>query len=196
MKKQHLFFLSAALLILIAFVFVQFLSFHEVRVDAGGWKIKDPLFELLPQKNYSLLIFSITYSSLLLYFVLARKQTLFLSKIMIAYTLLLLFRLLTLSVIPLSTPEDIIFLQDPFLNNLIYSGEIDSDLFFSGHTALILLFFFLTKKWIFAFLALLIGLLLIAQHVHYTIDVLAALPFSYLIVKIGSLVLKKIKVSE
>ena len=105
---------------------------------------------------------------------------------------MLLLRILTLSLLPLKESGDIIYLQDPFLNNLIYPGEIDSDLFFSGHTGLILIFFFLSKKWIFAILAGTIGLLLMIQRVHYSIDIIAALPFSYLIVKLVTFLTSKL----
>jgi len=151
------------------------------------------MFHILPRWNCSLPIFSITYGSLILYVILERKKKLFLSKLMLAYALLLLFRMLTLSLLPLKEPELIIYLQDSFLNNLIYPGEIDSDLFFSGHTGLILVFFFLSKKWIFAILAAIIGLLLMIQRVHYSIDIIGALPFSYLIVKIVSFLVERVK---
>ncbi len=77
-----------------------------------------------------------------------------------------------------------IYLEDPFLNNLVYPGNIDADLFFSGHTALIFILFFLSRNKVFIILGTLLGLMLIAQRVHYSIDVLAAIPFAYVIVRI------------
>jgi membrane-associated phospholipid phosphatase len=96
---------------------------------------------------------------------------------------ILLFRILTLSLVPLREPLDLIFLEDPFLNDLIYPGRIVRDLFFSGHTALIFSMFLLSgKKLIFLILTIIVGFSLMIQRVHFSIDVFAAIPFAYLAV--------------
>ncbi len=182
MNKVKLFFLSLFILLVCGLFFVQFLAFHEVRVENNGWVFKDPVFEILPRINCSVAIFSLTYGSLILYFILERKKSLFLTKLNLSYALLLVVRMVTLSFVPLKIPESLIYLQDPFLNNLIYPGEIAADLFFSGHTALIFIFFSISKRWVFAVLTLIIGVLLIVQRVHYSIDVIAAIPFAFAIV--------------
>ena len=102
---------------------------------------------------------------------------------MFSYALLLLFRIVTLSILPLKEPEMLVYLEDPFLNNLIYPGNIDADLFFSGHTGLVFILFFLTRKIIFIALGVILGFLLMIQRVHYSIDIIAAVPFAYVIVK-------------
>ena len=182
MNKVKLYLLSLFILLICGWFFVQFLAFHEVRVEANGWVFNDPVFGVLPRIDCSIAIFSLTYGSLILYAILERKKTLFLTKLNLSYALLLLVRMATLTLIPLKVPDNLIFLQDPFLNNLIYPGEIEADLFFSGHTALIFIFFSISKRWIFAVLAVVIGMLLIVQRVHYSIDVVAAIPFAFAIV--------------
>lgn len=196
MNRRALFIFSLISLVFTAFLFVQFLTFHEARVDALNWVFNDPVFPYLPLQNCSWPIFSITYGSLILYFVLEKKKPLFLTKLMFSYSLLLIVRVLTLSLLPLKEPESIIYLQDPFLNNVIYPGEIDSDLFFSGHTALIMIFFFLSSRWVFVILAVAIGVLLMIQRVHYSIDIVAAIPFSFAIVWIIEAILSKINLKE
>lgn len=168
-------------LLVAAFVFIRFLEFHQNRVQQVGWSFDDPVFPYMPVFDVSLPIFSITYGSLLLYFFLSYKQSHFLARIMIAYGLIIVFRMITMSLVPLREPDTLVHLEDPFLNNLIYPGRIVTDLFFSGHTALVFAIFVLSgKRMVFLILTILMGALVIIQRVHYSIDVLAAIPFAWL----------------
>jgi len=196
MNKVKLYLLSLFILIVCVIVFVQFLVFHEAKVDLNGWVFNDPFFQFLPRINCSFAIFSLTYGALILYCILERKKRLFLTKLNLSYALLLIVRMITLTVIPLKEPESLIYLQDPFLNNLVYSGEIDADLFFSGHTALLFIFFSISKKWIFAVLTILMGILLMVQRVHYSIDVFAAIPFAFAIVWVIERGLLRLNIEE
>jgi len=65
-----------------------------------------------------------------------------------------------------------------------YSGRLNlKDLFFSGHTAAILLFFFAVtrkkQKWLMLILSVIVAMGLLLQHVHYTIDVVVAPLFAW-----------------
>lgn len=192
LKEWKVNLLSAIFLVACAGLFIPFLAFHETRVDSAGWVFSDPVMNLLPVKDVSFYIFTLTYGSLLVYLVMFYKKSKALAVLMISYGLLILFRMLTMSVLPLKEPESIVFLNDPFLNNLIYPGKIDTDLFFSGHTALIIVMFFLSERQrIFAFLALVLGVLLMVQRVHYSIDILGAIPFAYLAYWLSTTVLYK-----
>jgi hypothetical protein len=171
---------TGAMLSIVAFLFTRFLEFQEHRADTLGWIFDDPLFKILPLKELSLPIFSITYGTLIAYFIFYRKTENFLSRLFLTYMFILLFRMITMSILPFREHPDMIFLQDPFLNNLIYPSRIDADLFFSGHTALIVGLFFLTRNWLFLFFSVVIGIFLMVQRVHYSIDILAAYPFAYL----------------
>ncbi len=186
MKKNKLLLLSLGFLLVSAALFSLFLPYHEARVDALLWYFNDPAFWYLPEKDVSIPIFTITYGGLITYFIINRNTKYFLSRLAFSYGVLLFFRTLTLTLFPLKEPDTIIYLSDPFLNTFIYQGTIDSDLFFSGHTALICLFFFLTDKWrwFFTLIGFILGVLLMIQRVHYSIDILAALPFAYLSVKL------------
>ena len=177
---------SLLFLLVCATLFSLFLPFHEARVDRLLWYFDDPAFWVLPAKDVSIPIFTITYGTIITYLIINRKQKYFVSRIAFSYGLLLIFRTLTLTILPLKEPVSMVFLQDPFLNTFIYQGTIDSDLFFSGHTALVCLVFFLTTKWkwLFAALGLVLGILLMIQRVHYSIDILAALPFAYFTVQL------------
>lgn len=92
-----------------------------------------------------------------------------------------LVRIVCLYFINLEAPIDIIPLYDPFLEMTFYKDVlITKDLFFSGHTSNIIIFGFLSrKKWVrncFFTTTFVVASMLVLQHVHYTIDVLAA-PF-------------------
>jgi len=187
--QRKLLILSLLFLLICAALFATFLPIHEARADRLLWYFDDPVFLLLPIKDVSIPIFSITYGSLLLYIAFNRKEKFFLSKLAFSYAVLLILRAGTLSILPLKEPSTIVYLEDPFLNTFIYQGTLDADLFFSGHTALICLLFFLTKKWkwLFAVLAISLGILLMIQRVHYSIDVLGALPFAFIATKLVDL---------
>jgi len=186
LSQKKLLIASLLFLLVCAVLFSLFLPFHEARVDKLMWYFDDPAFEVLPAHDVSIPIFSITYGAIIAYVVLNRKEPYFLSRMAFSYGLLLIMRTLTLVLLPLKEPETIVYLEDPFLNTFIYQGTIDSDLFFSGHTALVCLLFFQTRKWrwFFGLLGVTLGILLMIQRVHYSIDILAALPFAYLTVKL------------
>lgn len=186
MSQKNLLIVSLLFLLVCGVLFSLFLPIHEARVDRLLWYFDDPIFWLLPAKDVSIPIFTITYGTIILYAILNRKEKYFVSKMAFSYGLLLVIRTITLTILPLKEPESIVYLEDPFLNTFIYQGTIDSDLFFSGHTALVCLVFFRTHKWkwFFAVIGITLGILLIIQRVHYSIDILAALPFAYLTVKL------------
>jgi membrane-associated phospholipid phosphatase len=179
--KAKILLTSFLILLFAGITFIPFISFHEARANALGWRFYDPISELLPAANVSLPIFSITYGSLVLYMIFSYRKENFIARLMLAYGLILLFRMATLTFVPLQAPKSFVYLEDPFLNHLIYPGNIKNDLFFSGHTALVFTIFLLSgRKWIFLILTLLIGVLVMVQRVHYSIDVIAAIPFAWL----------------
>lgn len=184
--------IGAVFILLCAAVFVKFLEFNEQRSVDYGFEFPDPVFFLIPAYDVSAAIFILTYGSLLLFLIVFRRDKEIFSKLMITYGFLILFRMISLSILPLKPPSDIIFLEDPFLNNLIYPGRIDADLFFSGHTALIFGFYFLSdRKWYFLLLAILLGTLLVMQRCHYSIDILGAVPFAYFATRLYDLFIHK-----
>jgi membrane-associated phospholipid phosphatase len=90
-------------------------------------------------------------------------------------------RILSLYVFTLETPEGIIPLVDPFLEKVAYGGNATytKDLFFSGHTSTLFIVSLAEKRRglriVLIMSTILIGLLLVWQRVHYTIDVVGAL---------------------
>lgn len=114
-----------------------------------------------------------------------------------AYSLMIFCRTVTLYSFPLEPPVDIIPLADPVVMAKSELGLIHTkDLFFSGHTATAFLCFLTAvdkrMRLLFLISTVLIGLFVLLQHVHYTIDVLAAPFVSYLCWKVVIVVNEKL----
>lgn len=178
--RKHIIF-TLLLLIICALVAPHLFKYIENR---EGIVLIDPVLDLLTPADLSNLIF------ILLYIFIAAGTFLLLiypEKLLLglkAYLLITVMRFITLLLVPLNPPPGILELHDPFVDNLFYRQSITKDLFFSGHTGIMALFFFLhtdlrRMRKVFAGSALLIGLLLLIQHAHYTIDVLAAPGFAW-----------------
>jgi membrane-associated phospholipid phosphatase len=93
-----------------------------------------------------------------------------------------------MSAAPFNPPAGMIPLRDPFVEFFGTSMLLTKDLFFSGHTALLFLFFLMERtkllKIIFLSSAVIVGICLLVQHVHYTIDIFAAPFFAFTSFKI------------
>jgi PAP2 superfamily C-terminal len=77
------------------------------------------------------------------------------------------------------------------LSNVLYgSSFVTKDLFYSGHTATLLLIYFNLKKKSDRYYVLLcttcVGILVLVQHVHYLIDVVSAPFFTYCCYLLGA----------
>lgn len=157
----------------------------------SGIVLNDPVLKLIPSFNVSKILFFLTYTGSIVGIILVlRKPDLFVLTL-ISYSLLLFFRFFFMYLTPLDPPLEIIPLRDWVLELTFYRGEPNlKDLFFSGHTATMVMFYFIHQKTKFRYLFLsysfLIGIFVLIQHAHYTIDVVVA-PFmafvSYILAK-------------
>lgn len=149
-----------------------------------GIQLNDWVLNQLPAINFSYPIFTIIYLGviyLLVQLIKVPKKFLWFAW---AFNLETTLRFLTIYCIPLNPPMDLIILQDPLAEIFIYGENlaITKDLFFSGHTAtMIFICVFLPtrfeRKMAIIFTAILI-LLLLFQHIHYTIDIIGAIAFT------------------
>jgi membrane-associated phospholipid phosphatase len=90
--------------------------------------------------------------------------------------------------VPLEAPVTLIPLNDPFVQ-LFGTGQIlEKDLFFSGHTATLFLLFLISDnkilKLFFLISTLFVAVSVLLQHVHYSVDVIAAPFFAFASYKI------------
>ena len=177
--------------LLLAMVLVSFPKFFAVIELREGIVLNDFFLTQLPAIDLSIPIFLLIWSTaILLIQRIIQSPTLFL-QFLWSFLLLCILRIITISSVPLNAPIDLIPLKDP-ISNLFYGGKaifITKDLFFSGHTATqFLMFLSFQKKYdrtITGFTTIAIAIMVLIQHIHYTIDVVAAFPLTYLIYVLG-----------
>lgn len=192
------FLFSFLLLITILILLTNFLEFVEKR---SGSALNDPILALFEPINLTWAIFLLIYGSLfLVVYSLLENPKLLLVGIQ-AYSLMVLIRIFAMWLLPLEPPLKMIPLIDPVVEIIGGTGvTLTKDLFFSGHTATMFLFFLLVeKKWLKNILLAFTGLIAIfvlVQHVHYSIDVLVAFGAGYcsyrIIITMQSLFFRKI----
>jgi len=174
------FIVTVVLLIATVFSFSRYLLFNEAR---QGAILDDPLLQHFEAVNLNPLIFFAIYSSLLIglvSFSFNPEQLMFAFQ---TYTLMVLFRMLAMYLIPLEPPAGSIDLQDPVVFMLGTGMKIVKDLFFSGHTSTAFMLFQVAKnkflKIYFLLATIIVGTSVILQKAHYVIDVYAGIIFSY-----------------
>jgi hypothetical protein len=160
-----------------------------------GTQILDPLLSIIPAHDVSLITFSFTYITLSLFIIatIIKPKTFIIA--MQAYCFLIIMRTISIYLVPLEPPVGLILLKDPvsfIFMSTPSGGYIVKDLFFSGHVSTAMLFVIICphqhiKKMLLLF-TVLIGTFILIQHVHYTIDVVAAPFFSFLAYKCSLLV--------
>lgn len=148
-----------------------------------GIELNDWVLALIPPRNVSAAIFAIIWAMILLAIVRAVKDPGIYIQYCWTYVLVCSARLICISLLPLEPPVGLIKLSDPLTAVFYGNSVITKDLFFSGHTATLALIFFCLKRKndrIIAFTAtVVVAFLLMVQHIHYTIDIVAAPVFVY-----------------
>jgi len=172
--------LTIVLLAVVLISFSQFLLFVE---DRTGAILSDPILNLFSPIDLTWLIFALIYLSLLLAIVeLVKEPERFLLALQ-CYGLMVILRLIAMYLMPLEAPSTLLPLNDPFVQLFGEGNILEKDLFFSGHTATLFLLFLLIEKRslkiIFLIFTSFVGVSVILQHVHYSIDVFAAPFFAY-----------------
>jgi hypothetical protein len=177
-------FVALALVAIILILLPTFFAFIEKR---EGMVLQDFVLDAIPAKDVSIPTFVVIWSVVLLVFYRIYQNPRLFLVVAYGFILMCIARVLTISLIPLNPPPGLIALKDP-IANIAYGGKnifITKDLFYSGHTGNMFLFFLcLQHKWdkIIALSAsFMVGILVMVQHIHYTIDVLAAFIFTYFI---------------
>jgi len=174
------FFISFIILIVALIFYSKFLNFNESR---NGVSFEDPYLSWFSPLNVTWFTFTLIYGGIIFGIVnLIQYPKHFLIAIQ-TYALIVIIRIIAMNALPLDPPPHTIPLIDPFVQ-LFGSGKIlMKDLFFSGHTATMFMFFLTapTKKlkYIFFVGVLLIGGAVLIQHTHYSVDVIAAPFFAY-----------------
>ncbi|MFY7900440.1 MAG: phosphatase PAP2-related protein [Chitinophagaceae bacterium] len=171
------FLISVICIISLMIFFPYFFQYIEER---NGHQLQDIVLAKLPAVDVSIPIFAIIWGTGVFTTIRGIQNPQIVITFFWAFIGLSITRIGTILAFPLEAPINIIPLADP-ISNAVYGGKfITKDLFYSGHTATQFLMFLCLKnkfdKMLTLVSTLLIGGLVLLQHVHYTIDVLAA-PF-------------------
>ncbi len=176
-KFRSLFVLGIAGFVLPIFIWPIFLEHIEQR---NGFVLQDAILAYFPAKDLSIPIFICLWAAAILMLVRMLQQPKLFLLFMYSYWIMFLARMLTIQLMPLNPPVGLLKLKDPISNLFYGNGGVfkTKDLFFSGHTAtLLLIFLFLKNKWekfFVLFAAVAVGSMVLFQHIHYSIDVLFA----------------------
>lgn len=149
-----------------------------------GVVLADPVLALLAPRDVTWPIFTLIYAGILIAVSRLVRTPVRLLLGVQAYVVMALLRILVMWATPLDPPAGMIVLEDPLVQ--VFGGAsrpLTRDLFFSGHTSTLFLLFLAvpgrTVRAFFLACAAGVAFLVLVQHVHYAVDVLAAPPFAY-----------------
>ena len=160
-----------------------------------GVVLYDWLLNRIPVHNVSLPVFIFIWGATLLAIIRSVKAPQLCLLMIWSYLLVCIARVVAIWLVPLNPSPHLIPLVDPLTNFFYGKQYITKDLFFSGHTSSVFIIFLcLPKKQdkIFTLLSVIcIAILLLVQHVHYTIDILAAPIIAYVCYRMALLMVFK-----
>ena len=169
--------LSIVALVATLGLFTRFLGWVEQR---AGATLSDPILQFVSPRDFTWLTFKLIYIAVVaaVMTLIARPKDLLLA--MQSYTVMVWMRTAMMYLVPLEPSEGLIVLQDPLVQFFGNGDAPTKDLFFSGHTSTMFLFFLVTRtrrlKGMFLACTILVATFVVWQHVHYVIDVAVA-PF-------------------
>ncbi|MBX7041411.1 MAG: phosphatase PAP2 family protein [Ignavibacteria bacterium] len=171
---------TVILLVLTVYFFSRYLLFNETR---AGAVIDDPLQRHFTAVDLNVPIFFAIYSSLLIGLISFSFNPKQLMMAFQTYIVLVVLRMISMYLIPLDPPAECIDLQDPVVFMMGTGQKIVKDLFFSGHTSTSFMLFQVARnkylKAYFLAATITVGISVVLQKAHYTIDVVAGLVYSY-----------------
>jgi len=171
--------------VLVLIILALFPLFFQTIEKRNGSVLDDWILIRIPSYDVSIFVFLIIWATTLLVLVRAIQSPDIAMQFIWAYVFLCLLRMISITVIPLNPPDKLLPMIDPISNAFYGKKYITKDLFFSGHTSTIFLNFLCLRKKSDKMIALtgtiIAGILLLIQHVHYTIDVIAAPLFTFLV---------------
>ncbi len=165
-------------------VLIIFLGYYFLYLETRkGAVLNDWLLNLMAPKDLSNCIFGLLYSAVIFGLLCLLIQPLVFLRVFQTAAIVYTIRVITLYIIKLDPPAGFIPLVDPVADIAGYGGKmITKDLFFSGHTAsLLMLFLAMKNRWLkllFFTSVICMAIMLLWQHVHYTIDILGGIFFT------------------
>jgi hypothetical protein len=176
-----------------AFAFVIYaLSFFFLFIEARpGALIEDPVLNMFISQDVTWITFTIIYLSVVAALVHLSRHPRQLLITFNAYIFLVLVRMVTMYLTPLDPPAGLILLEDPFVES-VSTKTMTRDLYFSGHTSTLFLLYLTARgrllRTFFLINTILVALAVLVQHVHYSVDVVAAFFYSFTSFKVSCLI--------
>jgi len=175
--------LNHRLLIIIGSVLMVMIScmlptfFNSIQKRTGP-VLNDWLLAAVPPVNVSWAIFTVIWGwGLYALWRGIEKPTIYITYLW-TFIFVTMLRVLAISLIPLDPPAGLVELKDPLTGVFYGQNVVTKDLFFSGHTSILFLTVLCLEKKRDKILAgcatFVVACLLMVQHVHYTIDIIAA----------------------
>jgi len=164
--------------VLITVILCMMPSFFNLIQKRDGPVLNDWVLAAIPPHDVSWAIFTIIWGvGFYALWISIQKPMIFITYVW-ALIFVTILRLLAISLIPLNPPTGLINLTDPLTSVFYGRSTITKDLFFSGHTSTLFLIFLCIEKRrdkiIALIAAIVVACLLLVQHVHYTVDIIAA----------------------
>ncbi len=179
-KNKIEFIISLFLLTGVLAVLTWFINYVEYR---PGVVFTDPVLELFNPIDLTWFTFILIYFALIIAIASLAGSPVKLLFALQLYSLMAFVRIITMFLLPLDPPEKMILLKDPFVEFFSSGQTLTKDLFFSGHTATLFILYLVSEnkiiKLVFLISTVLVAVFVLLQHVHYTIDVFAAVFFTY-----------------
>lgn len=196
-KNKIEFFLTIIFLTISLLSLTNFLQYAESR---NGGVLDDPLLRLFDPVDLTWFTFALIYISLIIAVAFLMKHPARMVFTFQVFVLTITSRILSMYLLPLNPPADIIVLNDPFVQIFGTGKILTKDLFFSGHTATMFLLAIVSPnkklKVIFILSTILVAFFILAQHVHYTIDIVAAPFYVYACYNLTLFLRNKIHLNE
>jgi hypothetical protein len=164
-------------------LFSLFPLFFQSIEKRHGILLHDWVLARIPARDVSLPILILIWATAALMLIRCIQRPDIFLTILWSYFLLCISRVITISLVPLEPPFGLLALNDRLANAFYGPTFITRDLFYSGHTASVFLMYLCLRKktdrWFTLLSAIIVAVLLLVQHVHYTVDVIAAPFFTY-----------------
>lgn len=152
--------------------------FQSISRRHDGMRLNDWVLNILPAHNVSPWIFAIIWGLAFLTLMRALAKPSIYTQYIWLYSFIVISRMLSITLVPLVPPAGLIDLIDPLTGVFYGHTVVVRDLFYSGHISTLCCMYFCLEKKTDKLLVMAgiitVGILLLVQHIHYTIDVIAA----------------------
>ncbi len=164
-------------------VFYMPVFYQEIISPKKGYFFADPFLNFFVPVNWSLTVFVILYLAVIHTVLTSLRKPSVALLGLTTYCAVNLLRIVTMYVVTLEPPSGMILLADPISSIAYPDRGFAKDLFFSGHVSTMMVLVLIEKNRLAKILKIIgtviMGFLLAWQHVHYTIDLLAAPVITY-----------------